>query len=105
MPDKRISFRKSSPAKSLELQFGIRLLAFLFDLMLINLILFPGIVWLTEDSMGWQTESLFSFTGSNIMTFLIYWIYFAAFEGAVGATPGKLFVRLPALNCQPQKQF
>ena len=94
IPNKRISFRKTRQTESLELQFGIRFFALIIDLVLINITVFPIIVWLTETSIGWQTESLINFTGTNIVALGIYWAYFAVLEGTIGATLGKLFVRL-----------
>ena len=77
--------------------------ALIIDLMLIKIIVFPIIVWLTGTSIGWQTESIISFAGTNLITLLIYWVYFAVLEGTMGATLGKLFVRLRIYNSNGSK--
>lgn len=100
---KRITFRKSRQTESLQLQFGIRLFALIIDLMLVKILVFPVILLLTGTSVGWQTESILSFAGGNFLALVIYWLYFAVLEGTIGATLGKLFVRLRIYNSNGSK--
>ncbi|WPP51445.1 RDD family protein [Catalinimonas niigatensis] len=93
-PNKRITFRKPKQTESLELQFGTRVFALIIDLMLVRVIVFPLLLWFSEATVGWRIELVHNFSDFNLITILVYWVYFTILEGTIGATLGKLFVRL-----------
>ena len=54
-------------------------------------------------SIGWQTESTITFTEFTFLNVLAYWSYFASLEGTLGATFGKIFVRLGIYDADGSK--
>ncbi len=100
---KKISFRRPRHAESIQLQFGTRLFAFIIDYIVVNTMVFPLITWTTGISLGWKSIGDEGFLNSTLLSTSIFYIYFAIMEGTIGASLGKLFVRLRVYNSDGSK--
>ncbi|WP_194778290.1 RDD family protein [Pararhodonellum marinum] len=104
MPNnKKITFRKARQTESLELQLGLRLFAAIIDLMLIKLLIYPIVLTVSGGPYYWQTGSELYVTEVRFSTVFTFWLCFAILEGTMGATLGKLFVRLRIYNTNGSK--